>query len=87
MYYTIGGRLMANGGITLQVRIDKNLSKLIDLSVKKRIYPTRSALVKDAIMKMFAPELRDDVLAEIMSRSRRSDYVPLEKVMKEYGLE
>lgn len=70
----------------LQVRLTKELSRIVDVSVKKGIYPNKSEVLRDALRKLFAPELKEEVLLEVMKRNKRKDFVSQESIEKEFDL-
>ncbi len=70
----------------IQVRVNDKLAQLLDAAVKTGMYSNRSEAVRDAIRKLFAPELKEEVLAEIAKRSSSKEFVTQEEVEKEFGL-
>lgn len=70
----------------LQVRMNKTLVRLVDSAVSSGMYPSRSEVLRGAVRGLFAPELKDDVLQEIIRRNKEMDkgeYVTLEELDKE----
>ena len=72
---------------TVQVRLGDELVGIIDAAVEKGIYPNRSEAVRDALRRLFAPELRDEVLAEVLKRSRdaSSEFISQSDIEAEFG--
>jgi len=71
----------------LQVRMNKTLIKKLDVSVKSGLYDSRSDVVRDAVRKMYAPALKQDILLECMEISRemkKGKKTPLEEFEKEF---
>ena len=71
---------------TVQVRVNKELAEILDASVKKGIYMNKSEAVRDAIRKLFAPELKEEILLELEKRSKSKDFVSQKKLEEEFGL-
>jgi putative addiction module CopG family antidote len=71
---------------TVQVRLTKELSRIVDASVARGIYPNKSEVLRDALRKLFAPELKEEVLLEAIKRSRKGEFVSQAAVEKEFGL-
>jgi len=71
---------------TVQVRLSEELSRLLDASVAKGVYPNKSEVMRDALRKMFAPELKEEILAEAIKRSKSDDFVPQKGIEEEFGL-
>ena len=71
---------------TVQVRVNKELAEILDASVKKGIYMNKSEAVRDAIRKLFAPELKEEILVELKKRSKSKDFVSQKKLEEEFGL-
>ena len=53
------------------------------ITVEKGIYPNPG---RDALRKLFAPELKKGVLLEVMKRSKSREFVSQEDVEEEFGL-
>lgn len=66
--------------------MSKELFRLLDASVSKGVYPNKSEVVRDALRKMFAPELKEEILAEAVRRSSSKDFVSQGEIEKEFGL-
>ena len=71
---------------TVQVRVNKELAEILDASVEKGIYMNKSEAVRDAIRKLFAPELKEEILVELKKRSKSKDFVSQKKLEEEFGL-
>lgn len=71
---------------TVQVRLSKELSRFVEASVDKGVYPNKSEVLRDALRRMFAPELKEEILAEALKRSRSKDFVSQEEIEEEFGL-
>ena len=71
---------------TVQVRLNKELSQLVDASVSTGAYSNKSEVMRDALRKMFAPELKGEILAEVIKRSKSKEFVSQEDLEKEFGL-
>ena len=71
---------------TVQVRLSKELSRVLSASVSKGIYANKSEVMRDALRKLFAPELKEEILAEAIRRSKSKDFVSQEEIEKEFGL-
>ncbi len=70
----------------IQVRLSDELMRVIEAAVRKGVYSTKSEVVRDAIRNFFSEELREEILAEAVKRSKSKDFVSHEKVMRELGL-
>ena len=71
---------------TVQVRLSKELSRLLGASVSKGIYSNKSEVMRDALRKLFAPELKEEILTEALRRSKSKDFISQEEIEKEFGL-
>jgi len=72
---------------TVQVRLGDELVGIIDAAVAKGVYPNRSEAVRDALRRLFAPELREEVLVEVLKRSRdgSSEFTSQGDIEEEFG--
>ncbi len=70
----------------VQVRLSDELIKILEAAVKKGIYSTKSELIRDAIRSFFSEELREEILAEVIKRSKSKDFIAHERVAEELGL-
>jgi len=71
---------------TVQVRLSKELSRILSASVSKGVYTSKSEVMRDALRKLFAPELKQGILAEALKRSKSKDFVSQKEIEKEFGL-
>ncbi len=71
---------------TVQVRLSKELAGVVDASVRKGVYSSKSEVMRDALRNLFAAELKEEILVEAMRRSRSKDFVSQEAVEEEFGL-
>jgi len=71
---------------TVQVRLTNELEEILKTSVEKGIYTNKSEAMRDAIRKLFAPELKEEVLLEVRKRSRSKEFVSQKKIEEELGL-
>lgn len=71
---------------TIQVRLNRELESLVEAAVKSGAYTTKSEVVRDAIRRMFAPELNEKVLRELKIRSKSKRWYTQEEIEKELGI-
>jgi len=71
---------------TVQVRLNKELAEILDASVEKGVYTSKSEAVRDGIRKLFAPELKEEILIELKKRSKSKDFVSQKQIEEEFGL-
>ncbi len=73
---------------TVQVRLGDELVRTVDAAVEKGIYPNRSEAVRDALRRLFAPELREEVLVEVLKRSQgaSSEFTSQSEIEAEFGI-
>lgn len=73
---------------TVQVRLGDELVGILDAAVEKGIYPNRSEAVRDALRRLFASELREEVLLEVMRRSQdaSSEFTSQSEIEAEFGI-
>lgn len=71
---------------TVQVRLNKELAEVLNASVESGVYTSKSEAVRDGIRKLFAPELKEEILIELKKRSKSKDLVSQKQIEEEFGL-
>ncbi|MCD6522144.1 MAG: ribbon-helix-helix protein, CopG family [Candidatus Diapherotrites archaeon] len=71
---------------TVQVRLNKELARLLKAAVSRGVYPNKSEVIRDALRRLFAPELKEEILAEALRRGKSKEFVSQKEIEKEFGL-